>query len=236
MPTKPAHRSHRMKRSDRDAVRVAVVEDDDVIRARLQQFLGSRPDLQCVATFSDAESATATLPSLTPDVVLMDIQLPGRSGIDCVKDLRPVLPRTQFVMLTMFDDDDLVFNAIAAGANGYLLKRATTEEILDAVTSVHEGGSPITSSIARKVVQAFRRVAAIAPPPRTAPAAPPAAEQGLSPREEEMLNHLARGLPYKEVAERMNISIDTVRTYIRRVYEKLQVHSRHEAVIKYRGR
>jgi len=169
-------------------------------------------------------------------VVLMDIQLPGCSGIDCVKDLRPALPRTQFVMLTMFDDDDLVFNAIAAGANGYLLKRATTEEILDAVASVHLGGSPITSSIARKVVQAFRRIAAAAQPPTAAPDVSAASDQGLSPREEEMLGHLARGLPYKEVADRMNISIDTVRSYIRRVYEKLQVHSRHEAVIKFRER
>jgi DNA-binding NarL/FixJ family response regulator len=225
-----------MKRSGSNAVRVAVVEDDNVVRARLQQFLGSRPGLECIGTFGDAESACATLPSLTPDVVLMDIQLPRRSGIDCVKELRPALPRTQFVMLTTFDDDDLVFNAIAAGANGYLLKRATPEEILDAVANVHEGGSPITSSIARKVVQAFRRAAAVAPPPRTAPDASSAGEQGLSPREEEMLGHLARGLPYKEVADRMNISIDTVRTYVRRVYEKLQVHSRHEAVIKFRGR
>jgi len=225
-----------MKRSGSDAVRVAVVEDDSIIRGRLQQFLGSRPDLQCIATFSDGESACATLPSLSPDVVLLDIQLPGCSGIDCVKDLRPGLPRTQFVMLTMFDDDDLVFNAIAAGANGYLLKRATPEEILDAVASVHLGGSPITSSIARKVVQAFRRIAAAAQPPKAAPDVSAASAQGLSPREEEMLGHLARGLAYKEVADRMNISIDTVRSYIRRVYEKLQVHSRHEAVIKFRER
>jgi len=219
-----------------DAVRVAVVEDDSVIRARLQQFIGSRPGLQCIATFSDAESACATLPSLTPDVVLMDIQLPGRSGIDCVKDLRSALPKTQFVMLTTFDDDDLVFNAIKAGANGYLLKRATTEEILDAVASVHQGGSPITSSIARKVVQAFRRNAADAQPPKTEAGLPSSTDERLSPREEEMLSHLARGLPYKEVADRMHISIDTVRSYIRRVYEKLQVHSRHEAVIKFRER
>lgn len=225
-----------MNRSGSDAVRVAVVEDDSVIRARLQQFVGARPGLQCIATFSDAESALATLPSLAPDVVLMDIQLPGRSGIDCVADLRPMLPRTQFVMLTTFDDEDLVFNAIKAGANGYLLKRAGTEEILDAVANVHQGGSPITSSIARKVVQAFRRIAAEAPPPKTEAEAPSSSDQRLAPREEEMLGHLARGLPYKEVADRMDISIDTVRSYIRRVYEKLQVHSRHEAVIKFRQR
>jgi DNA-binding NarL/FixJ family response regulator len=225
-----------MNRPGSDGVRVAVVEDDGVIRARLQQFIGSRPGLQCIATFSDAESACATLPSLEPDVVLMDIQLPGRSGIDCVKDLRPALPQTQFVMLTTFDDDDLVFNAIAAGANGYLLKRATTEEILDAVASVHQGGSPITSSIARKVVQAFRRIAAAAQPLKAEAGPPLSSDERLSPREEEMLGHLARGLPYKEVADRMNISIDTVRSYIRRVYEKLQVHSRHEAVIKFRER
>jgi DNA-binding NarL/FixJ family response regulator len=206
-------------------IRVALVEDDDAFRELVRGFLDRTPGLACVGALADFATALAALPSLVPDVVLVDIQLPGRSGIDCVLALRPRLPRAQWVMLTTFDDDDLVFRSLQAGAAGYLLKRSAPGEIVDAIRDVHHGGSPMTSHIARKVVQAFHR-----------PPALPGSHEGLSAREQELLRHLAHGLAYKEVADRMAISIDTVRSHIRRVYEKLEVHSRTEAVVKYLGR
>jgi DNA-binding NarL/FixJ family response regulator len=202
-------------------IRVAVVEDDEALRDSLVRLLDRHDGFACVGAFQDAASALAALPALAPDVVLMDIKLPDRSGIECVAELRARSPRTQAVMLTTFDDDDLVFSALQAGAKGYLLKRTAPEEILEAVADVHRGGAPMTSSIARKVVQTFHR--------------PPRASEGLTAREQELLEHLARGLCYKEAADRMGISIDTVRSHIRKVYEKLQVHSRTEAVMKFIG-
>jgi DNA-binding NarL/FixJ family response regulator len=205
-------------------IRVAVVEDDDALRDSLEALLSRHGGFACVGAFPDAASALAALPGLAPEVVLMDIHLPDRSGIECVAELRSRCPSTQAVMLTTFDDDDLVFSALEAGAKGYLLKRAAPEEILEAIADVHRGGSPMTSSIARKVVQAFHR------PPRGQPPT-----ESLTPRETELLEHLVRGLAYKQVADRMGISIDTVRSHIRKVYEKLQVHSRTEAVMKFIG-
>ena len=162
------------------------------------------------------------LPEKPPHVVLMDINLPGMSGVEAVKKLKPLLPGTQFVMLTVYEDADHIYSALAAGATGYLLKQTPREELLRALEDVHRGGSPMTSNIARKVVQSFRQNSA-----------EPADGESLSPREQEVLDLLARGYLYKEIAERLNISVPTVNTYVRRIYEKLHVRSRGQAVAKY---
>ena len=170
-----------------------------------------------------AESALAALPSAKPEVVLMDINLPGLNGIECVRQLKPLLPVTQFLMLTVYEDADHIFNALMVGATGYLLKQTPRNELLAALKQVHEGGSPMTSNIARKVVQSFQRQS-------------PAGDTDdveLSPREAEVLELLARGYLYKEIAEALAISLPTVNTYIRRIYEKLHVRSRAQAVAKY---
>jgi DNA-binding NarL/FixJ family response regulator len=164
----------------------------------------------------------AELSARKPDVVLMDINLPGMSGVEAVKHLKPSLPETQFVMLTVYEDADHIYNALAAGATGYLLKETPRQELLNALEEVHRGGSPMTSNIARKVVQSFRQTSATAEP-----------GEDLSPREQEVLDLLARGYLYKEIADRLNISVPTVNTYVRRMYEKLHVRSRAQAVAKY---
>lgn len=170
-----------------------------------------------------AESALAALPAAKPEVVLMDINLPGLNGIECVRQLKPLLPDTQFLMLTVYEDADHIFNALMVGATGYLLKQTPRNELLAALKQVHAGGSPMTSNIARKVVQSFQRHSQAAD----------AADVELSPREAEVLELLARGYLYKEIAEALAISLPTVNTYIRRIYEKLHVRSRAQAVAKY---
>ena len=164
----------------------------------------------------------AKLPAEKPTVVLMDINLPGVNGIECVRRLKPLLPDTQFVMLTVYEDPEHIFNALEAGASGYLLKRMPRAELLVALKDVHAGGSPMTSNIARKVVQSFRRTET-----------QPSDAVDLSPREREVLDLLARGYLYKEIAESLQISVPTVNTYIRRIYEKLHVRSRSQAVAKF---
>lgn len=207
-------------------VRVAIVEDDPGTRQSLSLLIGGTSGFQCVGVHADAETALAEIPNRRPDVVLMDIQLPGLSGLECVRRLKARLPAVQFIMLTVFEDDERVFDALAAGATGYLLKRASPAEILEAITEVQRGGSPMTSAIARKVVQTFHRPAS--------PAATTAVE--VSPREQQILTLLARGYRYKEIAEQLGIALDTVRSHIRRLYEKLQVTSRTEAVVKFLGK
>lgn len=205
-------------------IKVALVEDDANIRSALAGVLSSEPGVRCVGTFPDAESALVGIPKIMPDVVLMDIQLPRQSGIECVRALKRSYPNLQFVMVTIFEDDDLVFKSLAAGAVGYMLKSAPPPEILDAIVEVHNGGSPMSGYIARKVVQSFHKLPL--PPPET---------NGLSPREQELLGYLARGFLYKEIADQMSIRIDTVRSHIRRIYEKLHAHSRTEAIKKFVG-
>jgi DNA-binding NarL/FixJ family response regulator len=168
------------------------------------------------------ESALSWLPAQKPDVVLMDINLPGMSGIDGVRRLKPRLPRTQFMMLTVYEDTNHVFSALAAGATGYLIKQTPLPELLDAVKEVHAGGSPMSSYIARKVVQAFQQ----APSPSDD-------LESLSPREQEVLELLARGYLYKEIAERLSLSLPTISTHIRHIYDKLHVRSRGQAVAKF---
>jgi len=204
------------------AVTVSIVEDDAQARKILAGWIGRASGFRLAGDWGDAESALKLLPEKKPDVVLMDINLPGISGVEAVRRLKPALPDTQFVMLTVYEDADHIYNALSAGASGYLLKQTPREELLSALGDVHRGGSPMTSNIARKVVQCFRQTSARTP-------------QGdeLSPREQEVLELLARGYLYKEIAERLNISVPTVNTYIRRMYEKLHVRSRAQAVARY---
>lgn len=206
------------------AIRVSIVEDDARVRASLARLVDGADRFSCVSQHESGERALAELPAVRPDVVLMDINLPGMSGVECVRRLRAVVPAVQVVMLTVYEDTDLIFSALAAGATGYLLKRTPPDELLGGIRDVHRGGSPMTGHIARKVVQSFREA------DRSGEA------DALSPREREVLDHLAQGYLYKEIAGRLSISYDTVHTYVRRIYEKLQVHSRTEAVAKHLAR
>jgi DNA-binding NarL/FixJ family response regulator len=203
-------------------ITVCIIEDDAHCRKILAGWISHAPDFQLVGDWGDAESALSGLPSKQPNVVLMDINLPGISGVEAVKRLKPQLPQSQFVILTVYEDADHIFNALACGASGYLLKQTPREELLHALEDVYRGGSPMTSNIARKVVQSFRQSSAALPP-----------GEELSRREQEVLDLLARGYLYKEIAERLNISVPTVNTYVRRIYEKLHVRSRAQAVARY---
>lgn len=204
------------------SVAVSIVEDDAPARNILADWLHRAPGFRCAGRYASAEAALAALPAEKPGVVLMDINLPGISGIECVRQLKPLLPNTQFVMLTVYEDADHIFNALAAGACGYLLKRVSRGELLAALKDVHAGGSPMSSNIARKVVQSFQR-----------PVQQVSEAMELSPREREVLELLARGYLYKEIADLLQISGPTVNTYIRRIYEKLHVRSRSQAVAKF---
>src|SRR5665213_3344228 len=201
---------------------VSIVEDDTTARGMLSNWVRRAPGFRCAGAHASGEAALATLPAEKPTVVLMDINLPGMTGIECVRRLKPLLPDAQFVMLTVYEDTHHIFNALVAGASGYLLKRMPREELLDALKDVHAGGSPMSSDIARKVVQSFQW-----------PGSQSQSEDDLSPREREVLALLARGYLYKEIAESLKISVPTVNTYIRRIYEKLHVRSRSQAVAKY---
>ncbi len=204
------------------AIDVSIVEDDPHVRKTLASWIKRAADFRLLGDWGDAESALAPLEESKPNVVLMDINLPGMSGVEAVRKLKPSLPGTQFLMLTVYEDEDHIYNALAAGATGYLLKQTPREELLAALQDVHRGGSPMTSNIARKIVQSFRQI--------PAPAAP---GEDLSSREEEVLEMLTQGFLFKEVADRLNISVHTVNTYVRRIYEKLHVQSRAQAVAKY---
>ncbi len=204
------------------SIAVSIVEDDGPAREILSDWFRHAPGFRCVSQYGNAESALVKLQTDKPSVVLMDINLPGMSGIECVRQLKPQLPNTQFVMLTVYEDTEHIFDALAVGASGYLLKQMPRDELLTAIKDVHAGGSPMTSNIARKVVQSFQR------------AAPQADESvNLSPREREVLELLACGYLYKEIADNLGITVATVVTYIRRIYEKLHVRSRAQAVAKY---
>lgn len=202
---------------------IAIVEDDPKTR-RLLTALITGAGYTCVATCADAESARKELVSLQPEIVLMDIDLPDASGIECVRWLKPHLPNTHFVMLTVYDDAENIYNALAAGAVGYLLKRAAPAELVSALGEVLAGGSPMTSSVARNVVLSFR------PKPRDNDV------EQLSERERQVLELLAQGKFYKEIADMLGISQHTVHSYIRRIYEKLHVRSRMDAVAKLQAR
>ena len=204
------------------SIAVAIVEDDVPAREILAGWIRNTEGFRCAGEFDDAETALAKLPHEKPSVVLFDINLPGMNGIECVRKLKPRLPDTQFVMVTVYEDANHIFNALSAGASGYLLKQMRRNELLEALKDVHAGGSPMSSQIARKVVQSFRRNESEI-----------AGTNDLSPREREVIELLARGYLYKEIAELLKISVQTVNTYIRRIYEKLHVRSRAQAVAKY---
>ena len=203
-------------------INVSIVEDSDKLRGTLVRALNRAEGIHCLSEYANAEDALKALPQDRPNVVLMDINLPGMNGVECVRHLKPLLPETQIVMLTVYEDTENIFSALKAGATGYMLKRTTQAELLDAIREVHRGGSPMTTHIARKVVQTLQQ----------APA-PSQAAEALSPREQEVLDCLAKGFLYKEIAEKLGISYETVHTYIRRIYEKLQVRTRTEAVAKF---
>lgn len=208
-------------------IRVSIVDDDTPARQILAGWLQNAEEFTFVSDYASAEEAMPKLPEDKPDVVLMDINMTGLSGIECVRQLKPMMPSTQFMMLTVYEDTDHIFDALVAGANGYLLKRTTREDLFSAILEIHAGGSPMTSNIARKVVQHFH-------PSVPAPSAE-APGNDLSSREHEVLELLARGDLYKEIAENLGLSVTTVNTYIRRIYEKLQVRSRGQAVARYVG-
>jgi DNA-binding NarL/FixJ family response regulator len=202
-------------------ITVSIVEDDVRVRGSLARLIDRSDGFRCISQHPSAENALDDLPRVKPAVVLMDINLPGMNGVECVRRLKAALPQTQVVMLTVYEDTDLIFRALSAGATGYLLKRTRPAELLAGIRDVHNGGSPMTSHIARRVVQSFQQ-----------PDAQVGTIEGLSPREQEVLDYLAKGYLYKEIAAALSISYDTVHTHIRRIYEKLQVHSRTEAVAK----
>ncbi len=206
-------------------IKIAIVEDNEEIREGLCVLVDGSPGFTCAAAYPDAEQALQYLPDDPPDVVLMDIRLPQMNGIECVQRLRERLPELQIMMLTMFEDDELVFNSLKAGATGYILKKTPPAELLDAIRNLHNGGSPMSSQIARKVVQAFQQISQSHKD-----------TESLTEREAEILAHLARGYHDKEIAEQLFVSVETVRTHIRNIYKKLHVHSRTEAARKFYGR
>ncbi|HLX95196.1 MAG TPA: response regulator transcription factor [Verrucomicrobiae bacterium] len=203
-------------------ISVSIVEDNDKLRSTLARVLNRAEGFHCVSDYPSAEDALKHLPQVRPDVVLMDINLPGMNGVECVRQLKQLLPQTQVMMLTVYEDTENIFNALTAGASGYMLKRTSSKELLEAIQEVSRGGSPMTMHIARKVVQSFQKTAATA-----------TATENLSEREQQVLDLLSQGLMYKEIADKLAISYETVHTYIRRIYEKLQVRTRTEAVAKF---
>ena len=204
------------------ATTVSIVEDNEQLRGTLARLINREEGFRCLSHYGTAEAALEALPKDKPDVVLMDINLPGMNGVECVRRLKQITPETQVVMLTAYEDTENIFNALAAGANGYLLKRAPRTELLDALREACRGGSPMTTHIARKVVQSFQKAGVS-----------PQATENLSTREQEVLDCLSHGFLYKEIAEKLGISYETVHTHIRRIYEKLQVRTRTEAVAKF---
>jgi DNA-binding NarL/FixJ family response regulator len=203
-------------------ITVSIVEDDAPLRDILSGWIRGVDGFKCVGVHENAETALAALPQEKPSVVLMDINMPGMSGIECVRRLKPQMMETQFVMLTVYEDPDHIFKALSSGASGYLLKRMPRAELLAALKDVHAGGSPMSSNIARKIVQSFQRFSLS-----------PAEPNSLSPREIEVLELLARGYLYKEIANALHISVPTVNTHIRRIYDKLHVRSRSQAIARF---
>lgn len=206
------------------AITVSIVEDIAPTRDLLASILDKAAGFKCISRHGDGEKALAELPALAPDVVLMDINLPGMNGVECVRQLKPLLPRTQFMMLTVYEDSNHIFEALASGATGYLMKDTRARDLLTAIREIHAGGSPMASNIARKIIQTFQ-----------APAPEPVDEEAerLTGREKQVLELLAEGQLYKEIADTLQLSVPTVCTHIRRIYEKLHVRSRAQAVARF---
>lgn len=203
-------------------IKVAIVEDDEEVREGLSILINGSPGFQCVAAYPDAELAAKFLHAQEPDVVLMDIQLPGMSGIECIQKLREKRPELQIMVLTVYEDDDRIFKSLVAGASGYILKKTPPAELLEAIRDLHNGGSPMSDGIARRVVQAFQQMGVSS-----------REMENLTGREMEVLSYVAQGYPDKEIAEKLFLSNETVRTHLRNTYRKLHVRSRTEAMVKY---
>lgn len=203
-------------------ITISIVDDEKELCQSIATFVNGAEGFRCVSMYHSGETALEHLPADRPDVVLMDIHMTGMNGIECVKRLKAMIPQMQIMMLTVYEDTDQIFQALSAGASGYMLKRLTPRKLLEAIAEVFEGGSPMSSPIARKVVASFQKTK------------PKEGEQThFTSREQSVLDCFAKGLTYKQTAEHLNISIDTIRTYVRRIYEKLHVQSATEAVAKY---
>jgi DNA-binding NarL/FixJ family response regulator len=205
-------------------IAIALIEDDQKTRKALAELLSEEPRVRCVGVYATGEVAVRDILSVKADVALVDINLPGMDGIECVGRLKKMMPKLQVLMLTKYEESDLIFNSLRAGASGYLLKKMVTVELVSAIEQVYAGGAPMTMQIARKVVEHFNQIK------------PPAADlEKLTPREHEVLALLAKGFLYKEISDQLKISQHTFRTHQRAIYEKLHVHSRTEAAVKYFG-
>ncbi|HTE30263.1 MAG TPA: response regulator transcription factor [Chryseolinea sp.] len=207
------------------SISLAIVEDLAEVREGLKQFISLNPEFTILDTFETAEEAMQDLPGLNADIVIMDVNLPGMSGIECISQIRKKIPRTQFIMFTVYESDEKVFEALKAGASGYLLKNTSLPQLTEALKELHNGGSPMSAQIARKLVTLFREEHADAEP-----------TIGLSKRENEILQLLSKGLLYKEIADQLSISVGTVRQHIHNIYEKLHVQNRTEAINKAFGK
>ena len=207
------------------SISLAIVEDLDEVREGLKQFISLNPEFQVLDTFKTAEEAAYDLPKLQPDIVIMDINLPGMNGIECIREVKSKLPATQFMMFTVYENDEKVFEALKAGASGYMLKNTGLIQMIEALKELHSGGAPMSSNIARKLVTVFR-----------GEEKNEEATAGLSNRENEILQLLSKGLLYKEIADRLQISVNTVKQHIHNIYEKLHVQNRTEALNKVFGK
>ena len=208
-------------------ITVSIVDDEKELCQSIATFINGAAGFRCVSMYHSGEAALENLPKDRPDVVLMDIHMSGINGIECAGRLKALMPQTQIMMLTVYEDTDQIFKALSAGASGYMLKRLTPGKLLEAIQDVYGGGSPMSSSIARKVVNSFQLQ-------RSNRAA--AEKVSFTSREQMVLDCFAKGLTYKQAADHLSISIDTIRTYVRRIYEKLHVQSATEAVAKYMQR
>jgi len=206
------------------SIAVAIVEDNPEIRRNLSRYIDGAPGFRCACACASGEEALRLIPQTPPDVVLMDIQMPGMSGIACTASLKKLLPSVPVMMLTVYEDNDAIFNALKAGASGYLLKRSAPAKLLESIKELHRGGAPMTSEIARRVIESFYKAK-----PESHP------QDKLTAREEEILECLAKGFVTKEIADKLSLSYDTVRYHLKHIYDKLHVHSRTEAVIRYLG-
>ncbi len=202
--------------------KIGIVEDNPTIRSGLEELVTGLKDCRCIGAFGSAEEALRKLPALKPELVLMDIHLPNLSGIECTARLKGLLPDVGILMLTVYEDEAKIFQALKAGANGYILKRTGRREIVEAINELRRGGAPMTSAIARKVVDSFRE-------------SPPKEESNLTRRQTEILDCLARGFSNKEIAAQLSLSVDTVGSHLKEIYEKLRVHTRTAAALKFLG-
>ncbi|KAA2243030.1 response regulator transcription factor [Chitinophaga agrisoli] len=218
--------SKKKSQDSMDVISVAIVEDNHDIRTAMELLINGSEGYACIGTFNNAETALEQIPHLLPNVALMDFNLPGgMNGIECIARLKAEFPDMQFMMLTVYEDDDKIFQALEAGASGYILKKTSPGELLEAIRDLHEGGSPMSSQIARRVVAYFQKQAK-----------PNPALEALTSREKEILDQLSKGFLYKEIASNLYISIETVRRHVHNIYEKLHVRSRTDAVNKYYNR